>query len=239
MPEITLVADVGRPTGSRASNRLRHEGKIPGVLYGHGNEPLPIAVDARELRAALSGEAGLNALLNLDLGGRRQLAMAKDIQRDPTRNVVRHVDFLAVSRDEVITADVPITLVGEAQAVNSGDGVIDQQYFSLTLHAKPGDLPNQIEIDISDLQIGDSIRIDDLDLPSGVKADLDGEVVLIVAQPPQVTEGAAEPEAGEPGGVDLGEEVSEGAAEAAAAQSGAEPPAEPGPSEAGDASPDE
>jgi len=231
MPEITLTADVGRPIGSRASNRLRNSGKIPGVLYGHGNEPIPIAVDARALRNALSGEAGLNALLNLDLGGRTQLAMAKDIQRDPTRNVVRHVDFLAVNRDEVITADVPIAVVGEASAVNAGDGVIDQQYFSLTVHAKPGDLPNQIEIDISDLQIGDSIRIDDLDLPAGVETELDGEVVLIVAQHPQAVE---EPEEGG----EAVEGVPAAAAAAADEQSGAEPPAPAGDTDAGDASPD-
>lgn len=239
MPEITLTADVGRPTGSRASNRLRTSGKIPGVLYGHGNEPLPIAIEGRALRAALSTDAGLNALLNLDLGGRTQLAMAKEIQRDPTRGVVRHVDFLAVSRDEVISAEVPLLLVGDATEVNRGDGVIDQQYFALTLHAKPGDLPNQIEIDISGLEIGDSIRIDDLELPAGVRADLDGEVVLIVAQHPTATEGAAEPEAGAEGGVELGEQVSEGAAVAAAEESGAQPPAPAGPSDAGDASPDE
>lgn len=225
MPEITLTAETGRPIGSRASNRLRHSGKIPGVLYGHGNEPIAIAVDARSLRAALSGEAGLNALLNLELGGRTQLAMAKDIQRDPVRGTVSHVDFLAVNRDEVITADVPILLVGEAKAVESGDGVIDQQYFHLTVHAKPGDLPNQIEIDISDLQIGDSIRIDDLDLPNGVEMDLDGEVVLIVAQPPQV-EAAAEPEEGAEAAAE-GAEGAEGAEAAAGdGEPGGEAPAE-------------
>ncbi len=114
MPDITLVAELGRPLGSRSSGRLRAAGKIPGVVYGHGNDPVPVAVDARELRAALNTDAGLNALINLDMGGSVQLAMAKDIQRHPTRNTVTHVDFLAVSRDEVITTDVPVTLVGEA-----------------------------------------------------------------------------------------------------------------------------
>jgi large subunit ribosomal protein L25 len=236
MPDTTLPAETGRPLGSRAAGRLRAAGKIPGVLYGHGTDPLPIAVEGRALRAALSGEAGLNALLTLDLGGKSQTAMAKDIQRDPTRNTVTHVDFLLVNKDEVITADVPVVLVGEASAVYKADGVVDQSLFSLTVHAKPGDLPHQIEVDITDMEIGDAIRVDDLALPAGVNTDQDGETAIAVAQPPQAAEGAAEPEEGAEGGVALGESVSDGAA--AGAQSGAEPPAAPGPSDAGDASPD-
>jgi large subunit ribosomal protein L25 len=199
MPEITLTAETGRPTGSRAANRLRAAGRIPAVLYGHGTDPLPIAVEARSLRAALSGDAGLNALLNLELDGKPQLAMAKDIQRHPVRNTVTHVDFLLVSRDEVITADVPIQVVGEAGAVNRNDGVVEQSLFSLTVHAKPGDLPNQIEVDISDMEIGDAIRVDDLDLPAGVHTDLDPETAIVVAQGAQAE---AVPE---------GEEAAEGA----------------------------
>jgi large subunit ribosomal protein L25 len=223
MAEITLVAETGRPVGSRAANRLRASGKIPGVLYGHGTDPLPIAVDARSLRAALSGEAGLNALLNLELGGKSQLAMAKDIQRHNVRGVVTHVDFLLVSRDEVITADVPVNLVGEAEAVQRGDGVVEQQLFHLTIHAKPADLPNSIDVDVSDMQIGDTIRVDDLELAAGATTDLDGETPVVVAVPPRAPEEAPEGEAAEA---------------VAAEQAGAEAPAPAGPSDAGDASPD-
>jgi large subunit ribosomal protein L25 len=238
MPEITLHAETGRPLGSRSANRLRSSGKIPGVLYGHGTDPLPIAVDARSLRSALSGDAGLNALLSLDLdGGASQLAMAKDIQRHPTRGTVSHVDFILVNRDEVITADVPVLLVGDAAAVHRGDGVVEQSLFSLTVHAKPGDLPNQIEVDVSDMEIGDAIRVDDLDLPAGVHTDQDGETAIAVAQPPQAAEGAAEGEEGAEG-VELGEGVAPGAAAEAGQQSGAEPPARAGDSDAGDSSPD-
>ncbi|HEV7886406.1 MAG TPA: 50S ribosomal protein L25 [Acidimicrobiales bacterium] len=200
MPETTLIAETGRPLGSRAANRLRASGKIPAVLYGHGTDPLPIAVEGRALRGALSGEAGLNALLSLRLdGGKEQLAMAKDIQRHPVRNTVSHVDFLLVNRDEVITADVPIAIVGEAEAVRRGDGVVDQSLFSLTVHAKPGDLPNQIEVDISDMEIGDAIRVDDLALPAGVHTDLDPETAIVVAQGPQAAEPEAEAAEGEEG----------------------------------------
>lgn len=227
MPEITLPAELGRPVGSRSSGRLRAAGKVPGVLYGHGNEPVPVAVDARALRAALTTEAGLNALITLDMGGNSQLAMAKDIQRHPVRNTVSHVDFLAISRDEVVTADVPVVLVGEASDLLRADGVVDQQLFNLTIHSKPGSIPHAIEIDISGLQVGDAVRIDDLELPAGVTTDVDGETALVIGQPPQVTEAdlvteadaeaavvaAAEDAAAAEAGGDGGAEGGEGAAE--------------------------
>jgi large subunit ribosomal protein L25 len=188
MPDITLTAELGRPIGSRSSGRLRAAGKIPGVLYGHGNEPVPVAVDARSLRAALNTDAGLNALITLDMDGTQQLAMAKDVQRHPVRNTVSHIDFLAISRDEVITTDVPVNLVGEALDLLRADGVVDHQLFSLTIHAKPGKIPNVIEVDISGLQLNDTIRVDDLDLPEGVSTDVDPETAIVVGQPPQITE---------------------------------------------------
>lgn len=188
MPDITLVAEIGRPLGSRSSGRLRAAGKVPAVVYGHGNDPVPVAVDARALRAALNTEAGLNALINLDMGGNVQLAMAKDIQRHPVRNTVTHVDFLAISRDEVITTDVPVALVGEPADLLRADGVVDHQLFALTVNAKPGTIPNAIEIDISNLQVGESIRVGDLTLPAGVTTDADPEAAIVVGQGPQVTE---------------------------------------------------
>lgn len=188
MPEISLAAESARPVGSRPSRRLRSEGKIPGVIYGHGIAPLPVAVDARELRGALSSGAGANALLAIKVEGTTHLTMAREIQRHPVRGTVAHVDFLVVRRDEVITAEVPIALVGEAEAVHRGDGVVDQQGFSLVVRAVPGSIPNTIEIDISGLDIGETIRVGDLALPTGVEAEADPEQALVVAQPPQVTE---------------------------------------------------
>jgi large subunit ribosomal protein L25 len=186
VPEITLTAEANRETGSRAAGRLRAAGKIPGVLYGHGSDPVPIAVEGRALRNALSGDAGLNALLNLDMGGRTQLAMAKDIQRHPVRGTVVHVDFLLVNRDEVVTADINVQLVGEAVEVNRADGMVMQELNLLTVHARPGDLPHSIEVNISDMQIGDAIRVDDLELPAGVTTDVEGETVIVIAQPPHL-----------------------------------------------------
>lgn len=183
MAEITLAAETGRPTGSRPSGRVRTEGKVPGVVYGHGMEPLSVAIDRRELRAALHTDAGHNALINLELrGGTSHLTIVKELQRHPVRNDVVHVDFIVVSRDEVVTVDVPVVLAGEASEVVAGGGTVDQQHFSLTVHAKPGDIPTEISVDVSSLAIGAAVRVGDLRLPAGVTTDVDPEEVVVLAQ---------------------------------------------------------
>lgn len=188
MAEIQLVAETGRESGTRSSKRLRREGKIPAVVYGHGASPVHIAVDGRQLRTALNTEAGVNALLNLSIDGKSQLTMARVLQRHPVRNTVTHVDFQIVSRDEVISAEVPFVFVGEAKHVHDNDGFVDQIHFSLTVHATPAAIPSHIEVDISKLRIGDAIRIADLNLPAGVTTDLDADEAVAVAQGAQVSD---------------------------------------------------
>jgi large subunit ribosomal protein L25 len=195
MAEIQLVAETGRPPGTRASKRLRREGKIPAVVYGHGSDPIAIAVDARDLRHALNTDAGVNALVNLSIGSDSLLTMAKVLQRHPVRNTVTHVDFQIVNRDEVVTADVAISLVGEATDVHNNDGVVEQALFSLSVHAKPGAIPPHIEVDISGLKIGDAIRVGDLQLPEGVTTETDAEEAIVVAQGAQGSELDLIPEA--------------------------------------------
>jgi large subunit ribosomal protein L25 len=199
MAEFVLAAEVGRPVGSRAVRRLRREGKIPAVIYGHGTEPLPVAVVARELRVALNSEAGANQLLSLDTGSATYLALARDMQRHPVAQTVTHVDFVIVRRDEVISADVPIVIVGEATEVHHGDGLVEQQLFTLAINALPTDIPTAIEADVSALTIGGQVRVSDLALPPGVTSDVDPESAVVVGQPPRVAaeEELAEGEAGE------------------------------------------
>lgn len=202
MAEITLVADTGRVSGSSASRRLRAAGKIPAVVYGHGTDPISVSVDARELRNALNTEAGVNALLTLKVAGDNHLTMARVLQRHPVRHTVTHVDFQIVRRDEVISADVPFHLVGEARDLSNQDGVVDQQMFSLTVNATPGNVPQSIEIDITSLAIGDAIRVGDLKLPTGVTTDVDPEDPIVVAQGAMSVEDL---EAAEAEAVELGE----------------------------------
>jgi large subunit ribosomal protein L25 len=210
MAEITLNAEVGRTTGSRSTRRLRADGKIPGVVYGHGTEPVSVAVEGRELRTALSGESGTNQLLSLVAGDETYLTLARELQRHPVKGTVIHVDFQIVRRDEVISAEVPITLVGEAIEVHHGDGLVDQQLFNLSVRALPMDIPTNIEVDVSALTIGAAVRVADLSLPAGVTTEVDDDVAIVIGQPPRVVTLEEEGEAVE------GEEGAEGAPAAAA-----------------------
>ena len=222
MAEITLKAETGRESGTSASKRLRREGKIPAVVYGHGIDPVPVAVDGRELRHALTGEAGTNALLNLQLDSGNQLVMAKVLQRDPVRSVVTHIDFLVVRRDEVVHADVPITLVGEPKAVLAEGGIVENPITALTVVATPTTIPNGIEVDISELTIGDAIRVSDLTLPSGVTTEVDPDEAVVIAQGQQVSELDLIPEADAEALQELAEAQEAAEAEAAEAGEGAD-----------------
>src|SRR5271169_6095176 len=140
MAELTLVAEAGRPAGTRPARRLRHEGRIPGVVYGPGVEPIPVSVAARDLRTVLSTDAGMNAVLTLRVDGQRFLTMARELQRHPVRGSVTHVDFQVVDPDREVSAEVPITLTGEAVELSRADGVLEQQMFALTVKARPADI---------------------------------------------------------------------------------------------------
>ena len=192
MAEITLVAEPGRVTGTAASKRLRGAGRIPAVVYGKGVEALPVSVDARELRQALSGDAGVNQLLDLQVGSTRHLTLARVIQRHPVRNTVVHLDFQVVRRDEVISADVSIVLTGESKAVEQERGMIEQPLQSLTVHAIPSNIPIEITIDLTDMVIGDAVRVSDLKLPEGVSTDVDPEEMVVIATVSAVAQEAEE-----------------------------------------------
>jgi large subunit ribosomal protein L25 len=220
MSEVTLIATPGREPGSRASGRLRVVGEVPAVVYGHGITPLPVSVGWRELRAALTTDAGTNALINLSVGSDTHLAVVRDMQRHPIRHDVLHIDFQVVSRDEVISMDVPIVLTGESETVEKTDGAtVEQQLHTLTIKSKPGSIPNEISVDISGLEVGSTIRVSDLTLPAGVETDVDPEETVVSVMIVQVEL----PEPGE------GEEAAEGEAaegEAAEAEGGEAPTAE-------------
>ncbi len=181
MADIRLAADTGRAPGTRSSKRLRREGKIPAIVYGHGMGATAITVEGRDLRQALSGAAGLNAVLTIELGGEEHIALARQIQRHPTRQTVTHLDFLVVNRHEVINSEVPITLVGEAKDLGS-EGVIEQVLTSLTVQSTPGNIPNSIEVDISAMQVGEHVSVGDLRLPSGVATEVEPSELVVTAK---------------------------------------------------------
>ncbi|MXW76063.1 MAG: 50S ribosomal protein L25 [Acidimicrobiaceae bacterium] len=166
--QLLLNATLGRAAGTRASRRLRREGRIPAVVYGLDNEPVSVSVAWPDLRVALNTDAGINALITLDIEGEQQLSIVKDLQRHPVRRDVIHVDFLRVTTDQEIEVDVPLVLVGEAVEVTRANGMVDQTLYSLTVSAKPADVPDEIEVDISELTLGDSIKVGEVVLPPGV-----------------------------------------------------------------------
>jgi large subunit ribosomal protein L25 len=144
MAEITLVAEAGREVGTRPARRQRASGRIPAVVYGNGVDAIAVTVVARDLRAALSTEAGLNALLSLDIAGKHYLTLARELQRHPVRGTLLHVDFQVVDPNREVTADVTIGLVGEAIELHRADGVLEQMLFVLPIKARPADIPSHL-----------------------------------------------------------------------------------------------
>jgi large subunit ribosomal protein L25 len=182
MAEIVLTAETGRATGSSVSRRLRAEGKVPAVFYGPGTDAVPVTVAWRELRAALTTEKGVNALLTLDVGGSRRQAIVKDIQRHPVRRDVLHVDFFEVDPDKPVVTDVTIVLEGEAEAVQREQGVVEQAMNHLTVTGKPNVIPGTIQVDVSGLEIGHTITVADIQLPAGVTTEVDPAETVVTAQ---------------------------------------------------------
>jgi large subunit ribosomal protein L25 len=211
MSEVVLTAESGRPIGSPSSRRIRTLDKIPGVLYGQGMEPVAVTVGRRELRAALSGPAGSNTLLSLAVDGASYPAIVKEMQRHPVRRTVNHVDFLRVNLDEDITVMVPLRLVGEAKAVAAEGALVDPSVDTIEVLCRPRDVPNELVVDITEMHVGDVIRLADVALPQGVTATGDPDMAVVTT----LTTSAAEAE-------EAAEEEAAEAAEGAEGEAGAE-----------------
>jgi large subunit ribosomal protein L25 len=208
--------------GSRDSRRLRAQGLIPGVLYGRGKEPHAITIPERDLRNALTGDSGLHAILDVVLDGQTTSypSILKDYQQDPLRGRLIHVDLQEVRLDQPITAQVTIELIGgeDAPGIREG-GVLSQVTREVNVEALPLEMPEHLELDVSRLEIGDTLRLSDLRAPENVSLldDPEETVLATVTLPTRVVEPEVpeeEEEAVE--GVPEGEEAPEGAAEAPA-----------------------
>lgn len=204
--QLTLPASTDRAIGSRSSRRLRREGKVPAVIYGAGDPPTPIAVEWSDLRAALTTPAGMNALITLEFDGDTRLTIVKDMQRDPVRRDVTHVDFIIIDRTKPLDVDVPIVLEN-TDGDHLKELVVDQQLFSLPISALPGSIPNELIVDCTNLTLDDPIRAESIALPEGVELNVDPEEAIVTASVPVVE--IPEPVEGEEG---EGEEGAEGEA---------------------------
>lgn len=183
--ESLLVAEPRAERGSRPSGRLRAAGLVPAVVYGLGNETLAVTVPARELNHILAG--GANTLITLKVGGDDALALARQVQRHPTKGELIHVDFIRVRTDVAVTAEVQLRLIGEPVGVRDG-GVLEQLVFSVPIEAKPQDIPHDIEADVTHLAIGDQIRMSEIALPNGVATTLEPDTLAAQVIAPRVVE---------------------------------------------------
>ena len=222
MPDVTLTAEPRTEHGSGPAGRLRRTGKVPAVVYGLDADPQSVTVVGRELERILHGAGGANTLITLQLGtgGDDALALVRQIQRNPTRGDLVHVDFVRVRRDVAVSAEVPLLTEGDPPGVREG-GLLEQLLFTVTVEAMPGNIPNSITVDVSGLALGDQLHVGDLPVPTGVTLQHeDDELVAQVTIPRGMDEGEeVEGEEGEGAEGEGGESAAAGG-DAAAEDSG-------------------
>ena len=208
MPEVHILAEARTEFGKGAARRTRREGKVPAVLYGHGTETRHLSLPGHELMLALKTP---NVLLYLDgLGKSSEIALPKAVQRDPIKGVLEHVDLILVRRGEKVTVEIPVRVTGQISAV--GDGMINQQLIQIPLEADATNIPQAIDVDVTDLEVGQSVHASDLKLPPGVTLQVEPET-LVLAVIARTTEESAEEDAEAP-------EVPEAVADQATAREG-------------------
>lgn len=183
--------------GTRPARRLRREGVIPAVVYGLKSDTASVSVQLSDLRAALSTAAGRNAVLTLDIEGSKEMGIVKDIQWHPYRDEVLHVDFLRINPDQDVTVEVPIQATGDPHTLNLAGGILDQLLFTLTVVTKPNLIPDLIEVDVTELEVGDTITVGDISIPTGSTTPVDPETSVLVGAAPRIAEVEAEVEEAE------------------------------------------
>lgn len=179
--EIKLDAEARNEFGKGASRRIRRAGKVPAVLYGHGTDPVHVSLPAHETLLALRTA---NALLSLNIGGKQQLALPKQVQRDPIRGSLEHVDLIIVRKGEKVVVEIPLHVVGE---LAESDLVLNQDQQTLALEVEATHIPESIEVNIEGLGAGDRITVADLKLPEGATyhgtESAEDNVIVTVAVP--------------------------------------------------------
>jgi large subunit ribosomal protein L25 len=195
--QAKLTAQKRTQVGRNAIKKIKASGMVPGVIYGSAQEPVNLQISGRELLNLLSHASGENILVELEIvdGSEKKnaLAMIQEIQHHPLQREIVHVDFHAVSAHETVSAEVPIETVGEAIGVKVNGGLLEHILRYLEVECLPRDLPQVIEVDVTDLDIGQSIHVRELNLPSGVEATTDGEQTVVAVVEPRVEEEVVEP----------------------------------------------
>lgn len=191
MSEVRIAAESRSEFGKGAARRARREGKVPAVLYGHGSAPVHLSLPGHDLMLALKTP---NVLLALDIDGKKELALPKDVQRHPIKRHLEHVDLILVKRGEKVVVEVPVQATGTV----APGGLLETVLVALPVEAEATHLPEAIEVSVEGLEAGQSVLAKDIALPSGASLAVDGETVVLHVMVPAAAEAApAEEEAAE------------------------------------------
>ncbi|MDD5556621.1 MAG: 50S ribosomal protein L25 [bacterium] len=191
MARIKLSAKVRGERGTREARRIRRRGEIPGILYAQGRESLPIGMDGKEIQKIIRGRGGEHAIIDLEVAGGgsekplTETVIVKEVQRDRLKDTVLHVDFAAISMTETLTAEISVVDTGTAAGIAQG-GILEQILREVEVECLPADLPEQLAVDVSALDIGDGIKVKDITLPPGVKILNDPELTVFTVSVPKV-----------------------------------------------------
>jgi large subunit ribosomal protein L25 len=195
--QVKLKAEPRPNVGRSAVSKLRTRGLIPAVIYGGKEKPQPLQVAASDINAMMSQASGENVLVELEIAGDgvSRTVLVQEVQHSPLGGEIRHVDFHAISMDQMIEAEVPLEPVGTAVGVKTFGGLLEQSLRALAIECLPGDLPDRITVDVSQMNIGDAIHVRDIPLPSGVMPKVQLELTAFtVLAPAEVEAAAAGPE---------------------------------------------
>jgi large subunit ribosomal protein L25 len=191
MAEQSLAVRLREEKGKEAARRLRKQGLIPAVVYGHREEAIPVTLNPQQLAKALRGGAGERSLINLTIEGLQagpvtKTVILKEKQIDPVKRTLLHVDLYTIAMDETIRVSIPVHIIGKAHGVELG-GVLEQVLREIEVECLPGDIPPSIDIDVSSLDIGDSIHVADITLEKA-QIQVDPEQTVVTVVPPTVYE---------------------------------------------------
>jgi large subunit ribosomal protein L25 len=182
MASATLSATPRTDTGKGVARTLRRNGQVPAVIYGHSREAQSLAVPARELDRLLQHISAEATVVELSIDGRTSRTLIREIQRHPFKRQIMHVDFQELVAGETVVVRIPLVLIGTPAEVRAGAGIMDQTLRELEIEVDPVNMPNHIDVDVSELTIGHSIHVRDLKLPAGVTALVDEDASVVVIQ---------------------------------------------------------
>ena len=188
--QVKLTAEPRTNVGRSSVRKLRARGLIPAVIYGGNDKPQPLQVATREINAMMSHASGENVLVELEIAGEKsnRAALVQEVQHSPVRGDIVHVDFHAISMDQMIQAEVPLEPTGTPVGVKTFGGLLEQSLRALAIECLPGDLPDRITVDVSQLNIGDSIHVRDIQFPPGVTPKVQPDLTAFSVVEPLVEE---------------------------------------------------